>query len=167
MKIDARVVLLLIHPDEDQILLLKRKADKLLFPGLITGIGGAVEANLGEHLDIGRTLIRECFKEETKIKQDIVTEIKLDLVTSQIRGGLTVLLFWYTGKLSAVPEDLSCTEGELNWYPVDPKHLPNDLMVPTASLAIPFILANRALTKTCCGVFTEDLLGKLKLTVVG
>jgi hypothetical protein len=69
----------------------------------------------------------------------MVTDVRLRLSTILTRGDLQVILLWYTGQLSTLPPDLSCTEGELAFYPLD--QLPIHDMIPTASQTIPFILS--------------------------
>ena len=77
--------------------------------------------------------------EETVIPLDIVDGVRCRLSTLITRGDLQVLLLWFTGQLTAVPADLSCTEGMLEFHDIDA--LPIGEMVPTASKAIPFMLA--------------------------
>ena len=137
MQLDVRTALILTHPtDESQILLLRRSAEKKLFPNLITGIGGKVEVEQGEDENLGKSMWRE-FTEETKIPRDTVEEARLRLTTIVNREDKVVILLWYTGKLTALPEDLSCTEGTLAFF--DKRALPQQEMIPTASQAIPFI----------------------------
>ncbi len=136
MKIDIRGALVLFHPtDPDQILLLKRSNSKKLFPNLITGIGGKVELDQGEGEDLESSLLRE-FTEETSIPKETVRDIHLRLSTITNREELVVLL-WYTGHLTTLPQDLACTEGVLAFY--NKNNLPLSEMIPTAGQAIPFI----------------------------
>jgi 8-oxo-dGTP pyrophosphatase MutT (NUDIX family) len=138
MQLGVFTAIVLRHPSEDSVLLLRRSRTKKRFPGLITGIGGQVELTLGEGEDLGASLLRE-FQEETHIPLDMVREIRCHLSTLITRGDLQVLLLWFTGNLATVPKDLSCTEGELAFFDVNA--LPSEQMVPTARRAIPFILA--------------------------
>ena len=138
MQLDVRTALVLRHPTANAVLLLRRSATKKLFPNLITGIGGKVELSDGEGDDLLAAAWRE-FQEETKIPPTLVTDIRLRLSTIISRGDQQVLLLWLTGKLVELPADLRCTEGELEFHPID--QLPLDAMIPTARQAIPFILA--------------------------
>lgn len=155
MELDCRTALILRHPSENQVLLLKRAAHKKLFPNLITGIGGKVEMGQGEDLDLEKSLLRE-FKEETKIDLKIVSDIQLKLSTIISRDNQQVVIFWFVGNLKEVPSDLACNEGGLGFYDVD--SLPLQEFTSTAASAIPFILSvkeNRAYN----GVFDDR--GKL------
>jgi 8-oxo-dGTP pyrophosphatase MutT (NUDIX family) len=138
MHLDARTILILRHPDRRQILLLRRSADKKLFPNLITGIGGAVELAMGEGADLDSAVLRE-LEEETRIPRHTVLNLRLRLTTVLSRNDAQVMLLWYTGNLSKTPSDLACTEGELRFFPR--QDLPLDLMVPTAREAIPFVIS--------------------------
>lgn len=138
MQLDVRTAIILRHPTEPAVLLLRRSATKKLFPNLITGIGGKVELSQGEGDDLIAAAWRE-FQEETKIPPTLVADVRLRLSTLISRGDQQVILLWLTGQLLALPPDLSCTEGELEFHPID--HLPVDQMIPTARQAIPFILA--------------------------
>lgn len=137
-KLDVRTAIVLRHPTEDQVLLLRRSPTKQLFPNHITGIGGKVELDEGEGDDLTAAAWRE-FLEETNIPDTTVIDVRLRLSTILTRGDLQVILLWYTGQLTALPTNLSCTEGELAFYPLD--QLPIHAMIPTASQTIPFILA--------------------------
>lgn len=154
MKLGVFTAIVLRHPSEDAALLLRRSPDKKRFPGLITGIGGQVELARGEGEDLGAALLRE-FQEETKIPLDIVADMRCRLSTIITRGQLQVLLLWYTGRLTAMPDDLSCSEGELEFF--DVHDLPSEQMIPTARQTIPFILALPRDDKTIYnGVFDAD-----------
>jgi 8-oxo-dGTP pyrophosphatase MutT (NUDIX family) len=152
MKLDCRTAIILKHPTENRVLLLKRAPFKELFPNLITGIGGKVELEKGEDLNIKKSLIRE-FKEETEIDLDIVENIQLRLTTMILREEQQVIIFWYTARLKTIPIDLSCNEGELGFYDID--NLPLENFTPPASKAIPFILAVED-SKVHNGIFRED-----------
>lgn len=138
INLDVRTAMILRHPTEPAVLLLRRSATKKLFPNLITGIGGKVELAQGEGDDLIGAAWRE-FHEETKIPASLVADVRLRLSTLISRGDQQVLLLWLTGQLLSLPPDLSCTEGELAFHPID--HLPVDEMIPTARQAIPFILS--------------------------
>jgi len=138
MQLDVRTILILRHPDRRQVLLLRRSPHKKLFPDLITGIGGAVELNLGEAADLDAAVLRE-LEEETRIARTDITELRLRLTTVLSRDCTQVVLLWYTADLSIIPSDLSCSEGELGFYPA--RDLPLDLMVPTAREAIGFVIS--------------------------
>jgi len=137
-QLDVYTAIVLRHPTEDSVLLLRRSATKKKFPNHLTGIGGKVELDDGEGDDLTAAAQRE-FAEETKIPSALVSDLRLRLSTILTRGDLQVLLLWYTGQLSALPPDLDCTEGELDFYAID--QLPTHAMIPTASQTIPFILA--------------------------
>jgi len=151
--------LILRHPSENKVLLLKRAAQKKIFPNLITGIGGKVELNLGEDQDLTKALFRE-FTEETKISLDTVENVQLRVSTITSRGNHQVVLLWFTGWLKQIPADLNCNEGELNFYSVD--NLPLQEFTPTAAEAIPFILRAN-LFRVYNGFFGED--GKLMVNL--
>lgn len=138
INLDVRTAIILRHPTEPAVLLLRRSATKKLFPNLITGIGGKVELAQGEGDDLIGAAWRE-FQEETKIPATLVADVRLRLSTLISRGDQQVLLLWLTGQLLAMPADLSCTEGVLEFHPIN--HLPVADMIPTARQAIPFILA--------------------------
>lgn len=138
MQLDVRTALVLRHPHTNAVLLLRRSPIKKLFPNLITGIGGKVELTAGEGDDLIAAAWRE-FQEETKIPPALVADVRLRLSTIISRGDQQVLLLWLTGQLLALPPDLSCTEGVLEFHPII--QLPVDEMIPTARQAIPFILA--------------------------
>jgi len=138
MQLDVRTAIILRHPTEAAVLLLRRSPTKQLFPHLITGIGGKVELATGEGDDLYAAALRE-FVEETAIPLSCVTALRLRLSTILARDGLQVILLWFTGRLTTLPTDLSCTEGQLEFHPVD--QLPVSSMIPTASQTIPFVLA--------------------------
>jgi 8-oxo-dGTP pyrophosphatase MutT (NUDIX family) len=138
MHLDVRTILILRHPDRRQVLLLRRSADKKLFPGLITGIGGAVELNMGEAADLEAAVLRE-LEEETRIARADISNLRLRLTTVLNRDSAIVLLLWYIGKLSIIPSDLSCTEGELSFF--NAQDLPLESMIATAREAIPFVIS--------------------------
>ncbi len=138
MQLGVFTAIVLRHPHEDSVLLLRRSRAKKRFPGLITGIGGQVELALGEGDDLGASMLRE-FQEENNIPLGTVADIRCRLSTLITRGDLQVLLLWFTGQLTAMPDDLSCTEGELEFFDVGA--LPSEQMIATARRAIPFILA--------------------------
>ncbi len=131
-------VLVLRHPTAAEALLLRRSPTKNIFPNHITGIGGKVELGKGEGNDLTTAVWRE-FGEETCIPATMVVNVRLRLSTILTRDRLQVILLWYTGQLTALPPDLSCSEGELDFYAID--QLPTHAMIPTASQAIQFILA--------------------------
>src|SRR6476660_4204830 len=137
MQLDVRTILILRHPDRRQVLLLRRSPLKKLFPNLITGIGGAVELALGEGSDLDAAVLRE-LEEETRIARSDISDLRLRLATVLNRNDAIVGLLWYRANLSIIPSDLSCSEGELRFYPG--KDLPLDLMIPTAREAIPFVV---------------------------
>src|SRR2546421_2695634 len=138
MHLDVRTILVLRHPDRRQVLLLRRSTDNKVFPGLITGIGGALELEIGEGADLDAAVLRE-LEEETRIARADISDLRLRLTTVLNRDHAVVLLLWYTGKLSIIPSDLSCTEGELSFFKA--KDLPLELMIPTARKAIPFVIS--------------------------
>jgi 8-oxo-dGTP pyrophosphatase MutT (NUDIX family) len=138
MQLGVFTAIVLRHPHEDAVLLLRRSQSKRRFPDLITGIGGQVELALGEGEDLGASMLRE-FQEETNIALDTVADIHCRLSTIITRGDLQVLLLWFTGRLMSMPDDLSCTEGELEFFDIGA--LPSEQMIPTARRAVPFILA--------------------------
>jgi len=153
MKIDARTILVLLHPREDRtLLLLRRSSTKKLFPDLITGIGGKVEFEMGEGENIEKSLFRE-LEEETKIKADDLRDLRLVLTTMDVRGDCTVVLYWYVARLNSLPNDLSCTEGELEW--LDESDLAYGL-VPTAAVCIPFIHRRYQSNQSFTGTFREE-----------
>lgn len=138
MELDVRTALVLRHPSENKVLLLRRSPTKRLFPSLITGIGGKVELEDGEGRNLLDAMWRE-FREETQIPVSTISDVGLRLTTIISRGALQVLLCWFSGQLVTVPENLTCTEGRLEFHAVD--KLPLDEMIPTARKAIPFILS--------------------------
>lgn len=137
ISVDVRTVLVLISPDGRRVRLLRRSADKKLFAGLITGIGGKVELHRGEGDDIEASLWRE-LAEETGLGPEQVSNVRLRLCTTLHRDGAQVVLLWFTGMLADVRTPPRCTEGTLEWF--DRDALPDAQMVPTAAAAIRFIL---------------------------
>ncbi|MEZ4615146.1 MAG: NUDIX hydrolase [Caldilineaceae bacterium] len=152
-KLDVRTAIILRHPTEEQVLLLRRSPTKKLFPNHITGIGGKVELDEGEGNDLTAAAWRE-FLEETTIPDTTVLDVRLRLSTILTRGDLQVILLWFTGQLTTLPTDLSCTEGQLAFYRVD--QLPIHDMIPTASQTIPFILALPHDDKTVYNGYFDD-----------
>ncbi len=138
MQLDVRTILILRHPDRRQVLLLRRSPGKKLFPNLITGVGGGVELAMGEGADLEAAILRE-MEEETRIGRAEISDLRLRLTTVLSRDDAIVVLLWYTANLSIIPCDLSCSEGELGFYPA--RDLPLDLMVLTAREAIPFVIS--------------------------
>src|SRR5688572_15020183 len=138
MYLDVRTILVLRHPDRRQVLLLRRSPHKKLFPNLITGIGGGVELARGEGADLDQAVLRE-LEEETQIHRNVISGLRLKLTSVLSRNDAQVMLLWYMGNLAAIPSDLSCTEGELAFYPGS--DLPLAAMVPTAREAIPFVIS--------------------------
>ncbi len=136
MRLDVRTILVLWHPDGRRVLLLRRSESKKLFPGLMTGIGGAVELGRGEGEDLEGAVLRE-LEEETRIRREEITRPRLRLSTMLSRGEEQVVLLWFTARLLKVPEDLACEEGVLRFYHA--KDLPLEAMVPTARDAIAFV----------------------------
>jgi 8-oxo-dGTP pyrophosphatase MutT (NUDIX family) len=159
-RLDARTVLLLLHPRLPQVLLLRRDASKELFPNLITGIGGGVELARGEADNLEAAALRE-LAEETRIAREQVSDLHLRLSTIQSRGSQQVLLFWFTARLRSVPEDLYSPDGQLQFF--DRDSLPVAQMIPTARSAVPYILAipnQEPRNATYCPV-TGDLIPNL------
>ena len=138
MKLGVFTAITLRHPAREAVLLLRRSETKRRFPGLITGIGGQVELAEGEGDDLVGSMLRE-FQEETVIPLAMIQDVRCRLSTIITRGELQVLLLWFTGQLTTMPDDLSCTEGVLEFHDVDA--LPLDRMVPTARRTIPFMLS--------------------------
>lgn len=159
MHLDVRTILVLWHPDRRQVLLLRRSPVKKLFPGQITGIGGAVELGMGEGADLEAAALRE-LEEETRIARDDISDLRLRLATVLNRDYALVVLLWYTAKLLRIPSNLSCTEGDLSFYPA--RDLPLDLMIPTAREAIPFVISlGDDDQRTYSGVYEGKTLGLL------
>lgn len=155
MKIDVRNITVLIHPNEQEVLLLKRASAKKLFPNLITGIGGKVELEKGEGKDLTEAMWRELL-EETKISQGDVNNINLRLITTIQRSDEVVILLWYKGILAAIPKDLSCNEGTLKFYSFD--KLSDVEYVPTARDPIQFLVRlPEADDIIYTGVYTSNL----------
>src|SRR6266581_2683938 len=138
MRLDVRTILILRHPDRRQVLLLRRSADKKLFPNLITGIGGAVELAMGEGAELEAAVLRE-LEEETRIHRGSLSNLRLRLTSVLRRDDTLVVLLWYIGNLEQIPSDLSCSEGELRFWPAG--DLPLESMVPTAREAIRFVVS--------------------------
>lgn len=136
--LDVRTVLVLWHADGKRVLLLRRAKTKKLFPGLITGIGGAVELGRGEEQNLTRACLRE-LEEETRIRKEDVREVRLRLSTILSRDEQQVVLLWFTGRLGAEPARMECTEGVLEFH--EAGKLPVEEMVPTAREAIAFVVS--------------------------
>lgn len=154
LRLDAFTALVLRHPTEDSVLLLKRSEMKTRWPGYITGIGGQVELGDGEADDLVAATMRE-FSEETRIPPDQIANVQLRLSTIVSREEVQNVLLWFTGQLLSVPSDLFCPDGTLSFYPLD--ELPLVEMIPTARVAIPFITSLAADDLTIYnGVFVDD-----------
>ena len=154
MKLNVFTALVLRHPTEESVLLLKRSETKKRWPGYITGIGGQVELMEGEAEDLLAATMRE-FVEETRIPTEQVTNVQLRLSTIISREGVQHLLLWLTGQLLSIPADLYCPDGILTFYPVN--DLPYTEMVPTARAAIPFIVGlSTGDTAVYNGIFVGD-----------
>lgn len=153
-KLNVFTALVLRHPTDNSVLLLKRSETKKRWPGYITGIGGMVELCDGEAEDLIASTLRE-LDEETRIPLDQVANVQLRLSTIVSRGEVQNLLLWLTGQLLSVPEDLFSPDGVLTFYPLD--ELPFEQMIPTARVAIPFITSLAADDiVTYNGVFVGD-----------
>jgi 8-oxo-dGTP pyrophosphatase MutT (NUDIX family) len=138
MRLDVRTILVLWHPDRQQVLLLRRSAEKRLFPNLLTGIGGAVELAAGEGADLESSVLRE-LEEETQITRGQIDDLRLRLTTVLSRDNAQVMLLWYTAILKHIPSSLFSSEGQLAFFPA--QNLPLDGMVPTAREAIQFVIS--------------------------
>jgi 8-oxo-dGTP pyrophosphatase MutT (NUDIX family) len=138
MRLDVRTILVLWHPDRRQVLLLRRSAEKQLFPNLMTGIGGAVELAAGEGGNLESSVLRE-LEEETQITRGQIDELRLRLTTVLSRDNAQVMLLWFTAILKQIPSSLCSSEGQLAFLPA--QDLPVDLMVPTAREAIRFVIS--------------------------
>lgn len=136
MKIDVRNIIILMHPNKREVLLLKRDPAKKLFPNLITGLGGKVELESGEGNDLTSAMWRELL-EETQISKNSVREMRLKLITTVARPDEIVILLWYKGTLISQPENLDCTEGSLQFYKIS--DLEKLEYIPTARDPIQFV----------------------------
>lgn len=137
MQLDARTIVILKRNKTDEVLLLKRSSQKKLFPNLITGIGGKVELEKGEDNDLEAAAIRE-LHEETGLLATDLSDCRLRLTTLETRGDQLVVLLWLTATLKVELSTFEATEGMVGWY--RPEDLPLAEMIPSASLAIPFVL---------------------------
>lgn len=135
-NLNVFTALILHHPTDKSVLLLKRSESKKRWPGYITGIGGMVELHAGEADNLIASALRE-LEEETRISLDQVENVQLRLSTTLSRGQTQDMLLWLTGQLQSVPADLHSPDGTLTFYPLD--ELPLAEMIPTAKAAIPFI----------------------------
>lgn len=154
MRLDVRTILVPIHPDGRQFLLLQRSPQKKLFPNLITGIGGAVELEQGEGANLEAAALRE-LTEETQIPPETLHNLRIRLTTHLVRGQDLVILLWLTAHLTRLPENLSSPDGQLAFYPRQKLPLPQ--MVPTAREAIAFLARLGAEDERCyCGTYGPD-----------
>lgn len=153
-NLNVFTALILHHPTDSSVLLLKRSDTKKRWPGYITGVGGMVELRDGEADDLIASALRE-LDEETHIPLEQVENVQLRLSTILSRGQTQDILLWLTGQLLSVPADLYSPDGTLTFYPLD--ELPLAQMIPTARATVPFITSlapDDPVTYT--GVFVGD-----------
>lgn len=82
-------------------------------------------------------------EEETAIQASDIGHFNCDLLTWHPRhndGELTAL-FWYSGNIRQATTPLSCTEGELAWFPL--AAIPTLPLIDTATLALNYLLRTR------------------------
>ncbi len=138
-QFEAFNIIFLFNEDNSEVLLLKRDPDKRYFPNYYTGVGGSIELERGEAKQLDHSMIRE-LEEETEIRKINLTHLNCDLITQHNRNndGELTLLFWYSGNVIQKATRLSCTEGELAWFPL---HEISELrMIDTAYFALKYIV---------------------------
>jgi len=99
----------------DQVLLLKRGADRKLAPGLWTGVGGHLDPD--EIDDPQRACYRE-IAEETGIVQDEITGLVPKYILIRAKGSEIRQQFVYFGRTEK-QRFVNTDEGELHWIAVE------------------------------------------------
>lgn len=128
----------------DRVLLLKRSKTKKFLPGKMVGIGGHVEP--GETTDLLLSSLREV-EEETKIKRGMLSDFKyLGILSFSDFNGLEGHSYFFSAEINDIKDlDLSCPDGQLNWYPV--RQLPKLNFCEDTKKAIPYLLKAKRLRK--------------------
>lgn len=135
--IEHFVTILLSEPnDNNSVLLLERGQDRQIFPGLWTGVGGALEIIDGQLESVEQCSLRE-IKEETGYHSTEILNLRLRLVTPRIENGLVTLIHWMTGCVQEKRTPV-CPEGTLHWVPTS--ELTNRPFIPSAAVVIPWLV---------------------------
>lgn len=104
--------------NNEKVLMLKRSADRKIAPGLWTGIGGHLEPE--EINDLELSCIREIY-EETGIKKEDITELKLKYILLRLKGTEIREQFIYFGT-TMKQEIIDTEEGKLHWVNIETIH---------------------------------------------
>ncbi len=111
---------LFLQDEQDRVLVLKRAAWKKFAPNLYTGIGGQLLITEYDNIEEG---LRRELEEETGLKLSEVQELELRgsiLVVNRGDGSIDSVVYYYLGRVRFEDViDLSCNEGELEWYAID------------------------------------------------
>ena len=129
-------VTVLLHAPDGNLLLLERSMDKKLFPGLWTGVGGALEFVDGQLESVEQGALRE-IREETGLEAEEITDLRLRLVTPRVEDGYVTIISWLTGLVYA-KRTPNCPEGTLHW--IDRSELSNRPFIPSAAVVIPWLV---------------------------
>ncbi len=135
-----------------QVLLLRGAPDKVLWAGLLNGIGGHLEPDE----DVLASARREVFEETGLYAQDLTLRALVHVTGVPERPG--VLLFVYTGAAPA-GEVTASAEGLPEWHPIDA--LPVAEMVADLPLLLSRILAAGAPGGLVYGLYTAGPNGKV------
>ena len=148
MQLRAYVTILLVDEKKENVLLLKRAANKSFAPNLITGVGGTVELEEGEAQDMWKTVERE-LEEEVGIKHSEVRDWYATLRFMREDEHGTHIITNVVGTWEGEPP--ASDDGVLAWYPINT--LPVDELVPSQKHGIPFSLFRTADQGTALAVY--------------
>lgn len=137
----------------DDVLLIKRSADRPVFPGLYNGVGGHVER--GE--SVLAAALRET-EEESGLRPSalwLCAAVAID--TGDTGTGIAMWVF----RGEADGEPTASPEGEIGWVPVG--RIPELPMVEDIPTLLPKVLAIKRGDPPLWGLYTYDKNGKLTM----
>jgi 8-oxo-dGTP diphosphatase len=146
-----RVLVFLTRGNE--VLLIKRAADKKVFPNQYNGLGGHVEK--GE--SVMAAALREVEEESGLKPRDLWLCAVVTIDTGDADTGINMFVF--RGEANAEPRDSN--EGEISWMPAS-KIAELDMVEDIPTL-LPKVLAMKKGETPLWGKYVYDLGGKLKM----
>ena len=146
-----RVLVFLTRGDE--VLLIKRGADRAVFPNQYNGLGGHVEK--GE--SILAAARREILEESGLTPKDLWLCAVVAIDTGDVETGIVMWVF----RGEAEGEPRSSAEGEIGWMPAS-KIAELDMVEDIPTL-LPRVLAMKKWETPLWGKYVYDLGGKLKM----